>query len=70
MRSPGDFPLWHATAPIYLAMERGWHFKVYAGETRPRLQGSTLTAFELLQAGVDLTLITDNMVALVMSRVK
>lgn len=59
-----------ATAPIYLARERGWNFKVFAGETRPRLQGSTLTAFELQQAGIDVTLITDNMAAVVMSQGK
>lgn len=59
-----------ATAPFYLAKEKGWQFKVYADETRPRLQGSTLTAFELRQAGIDVTLITDNMAAMVMSQGK
>lgn len=59
-----------ATAPIYLAKERGRHFKVYAGETRPRLQGSALTAFELQQAGIDVTVITDSMAAVVMSQGK
>ena len=42
-----------ATAPMYLAKEKGWDFKVYADETRPRLQGSTLTALELSRAGID-----------------
>lgn len=59
-----------ATAPFYLAKERGWNFKVYADETRPRLQGSTLTALELQRAGIDVTLITDNMAAMVMSQGK
>jgi methylthioribose-1-phosphate isomerase len=59
-----------ATAPMYLARERGMSFKVYAGETRPRLQGSTLTALELQQAGIDVTLITDNMAAVVMAEGK
>lgn len=59
-----------ATAPMYLAKEKGWNLKVFADETRPRLQGSTLTAFELHQAGIDVTLITDNMAAFVMSQEK
>lgn len=59
-----------ATAPFYLAKERGWDFKVYADETRPRLQGSTLTALELQRAGIDVTVITDNMAAMVMSQGK
>ncbi len=57
-----------ALAPIYLAQERGWNIKVFADETRPLLQGSRLTAFELMEAGVDVTLITDNMAAMVMSK--
>ena len=36
-----------ATAPIYLGEERGYHFHVFADETRPLLQGARLTAFEL-----------------------
>ncbi|EPD51917.1 S-methyl-5-thioribose-1-phosphate isomerase [Paenisporosarcina sp. FSL H8-0542] len=59
-----------ATAPMYLAKEKGWDFKVYADETRPRLQGSTLTALELSRAGIDVTVITDNMAAMVMSQGK
>jgi methylthioribose-1-phosphate isomerase len=59
-----------ATAPMYLAKERGWNLKIYADETRPRLQGSTLTAFELQQAGIDVTVITDSMAAVVMSQGK
>ncbi len=57
-----------ATAPMYLAKERGWNLKVYADETRPVLQGARLTAFELMQAGIDVTLITDNMAGHVMSK--
>ena len=40
-----------ALAPVYLGQERGYHFKVYADETRPLLQGARLTAFELQKAG-------------------
>lgn len=55
-----------ATAPIYLGLERGYNFRVFADETRPLLQGSRLTAYELHSAGVDVTLICDNMSATVM----
>ena len=55
-----------ATAPIYLGEERGYHFRVFADETRPLLQGARLTAFELQSSGVDVTLICDNMSATVM----
>ena len=50
-----------ATAPIYLAHEKGLNIKVYADETRPLLQGARLTAFELSSAGIDVTLLCDNM---------
>lgn len=59
-----------ATSPMYLAQEKGWHLKIYSDETRPRLQGSTLTALELFKAGIDVTVITDNMAAMVMSQGK
>lgn len=55
-----------ATAPIYLGQERGYGFKVFADETRPLLQGARLTAYELHSAGVDVTLICDNMASTVM----
>ena len=55
-----------ATAPIYLGEERGYHFHVFADETRPLLQGARLTAYELLSSGVDVTLICDNMASMVM----
>ncbi|MGG4035521.1 S-methyl-5-thioribose-1-phosphate isomerase [Paenibacillus cisolokensis] len=57
-----------ALAPIYLAKERGIDIRVFADETRPVLQGARLTAFELQQAGVDVTLICDNMAGMVMSK--
>ena len=50
-----------ATAPMYLAKEKGYNIKVYVDETRPLLQGSRLTAFELSSAGIDVTLVCDNM---------
>ncbi|MGG5253589.1 S-methyl-5-thioribose-1-phosphate isomerase [Neobacillus sp. SM06] len=52
-----------ALAPFYLAKERNIPLKVFASETRPVLQGARLTTWELLQAGIDVTLITDNMAA-------
>lgn len=55
-----------ATAPMYLGHERGYNFKVFCDETRPLLQGARLTAFELQSAGLDTTLICDNMAPTVM----
>lgn len=55
-----------ALAPVYLGEERGYRFKVFADETRPLLQGARLTAYELQKAGVDVTLICDNMASSVM----
>ena len=55
-----------ATAPIYLGHERGYNFRVFADETRPLLQGARLTAYELHSAGIDVTLICDNMASTVM----
>lgn len=57
-----------ATAPIYLGQERGYNFHVFADETRPLLQGARLTAYELHSSGVDVTLICDNMSAMVMKK--
>lgn len=59
-----------ATAPIYLGTQRGYHFRVFADETRPLLQGARLTAYELQAAGVDVTLLCDNMVSTIMKRGK
>ena len=55
-----------ALAPIYVAQEQGKTIRVFADETRPLLQGSRLTAWELMQAGIDVTLICDNTAAHVM----
>ncbi|MEH7386734.1 S-methyl-5-thioribose-1-phosphate isomerase [Bacillus sp. JJ1521] len=52
-----------ALAPFHLAAQQGKNLSVYASETRPVLQGARLTTWELLQSGVDVTLITDNMAA-------
>lgn len=57
-----------ALAPIYLGQEQGYSFKVFADETRPLLQGARLTAYELQKAGVDVTLLCDNMAASVMQK--
>jgi len=55
-----------ALAPVYVAHERGKRVAVIADETRPLLQGARLTAWELMQAGIDVTLITDSMAGRVM----
>ncbi len=52
-----------ALAPVYVATEQGKKVSVYADETRPLLQGSRITAWELGEAGVDVTVIADNMAA-------
>ena len=54
--------------PFLLAAERGIHIRVFADETRPLLQGARLTSYELQRAGVDVTLICDNMAATVMKK--
>ncbi len=59
-----------ATAPVYIAKERGWNIKVYADETRPYLQGARLTTYELKRAGIEVTLICDSMAGMVMSQGK
>jgi len=55
-----------ATAPMYVAHESNVPFRVFADETRPLMQGSRLTSWELQQAGVDVTLICDDMAGAVM----
>ncbi len=55
-----------ATAVMYLGQEKGYNFKIFADETRPLLQGARLTAYELHSSGLDVTLICDNMSAMVM----
>lgn len=59
-----------ALAPIYLAHEQGRKVHVYVDETRPLLQGSRLTAWELLHAGISCTLITDGAAAALMRQAK
>ncbi|MBN1818620.1 MAG: S-methyl-5-thioribose-1-phosphate isomerase [Sedimentisphaerales bacterium] len=59
-----------ALAPMYVAHEQGKRFHVYVDETRPLLQGARLTAWELLQAGIDVTLICDNMAGMLMKQRK
>jgi methylthioribose-1-phosphate isomerase len=62
----------HGTAlsPLYEAHRKKIPFRVYADETRPLFQGSRLTAWELNAAGIDVTLICDNMAASVMQQKK
>lgn len=55
-----------ALAIIFTAHEQGKKISVFADETRPLLQGARLTTWELMQAGIDVTLISDNMSAQVM----
>ncbi len=55
-----------AIGPMLLGRERGMNFRVFSDETRPLLQGARLTSFELQKAGVDVTLICDNMASIVM----
>ena len=57
-----------ATAPMYLGHERGYNFHVFCDETRPLLQGARLTAYELKDSGLNVTLICDNMSASVMKK--
>jgi methylthioribose-1-phosphate isomerase len=59
-----------ALGVIYSAKVKGKRIKVFACETRPLLQGSRLTAWELDQCGVDVTLISDNTAASLMSEKK
>jgi methylthioribose-1-phosphate isomerase len=59
-----------ALAPLFEAQKNGKNFKVYADETRPLLQGARLTAWELMQAGIDITLICDNMAGALMKEGK
>jgi len=62
----------HGTAlgVLYSAKQQGKSFDVFAGETRPFLQGARLTAWELARNGIPVTLITDNMAATFMRQRK
>jgi methylthioribose-1-phosphate isomerase len=55
-----------ALGPMLLGRARGMNFRVFADETRPLLQGARLTSYELHRAGIDVTLICDNMASIVM----
>ena len=55
-----------ALGPLFLGKERGMNFHVFSDETRPLLQGARLTSYELQKAGIDVTLICDNMASIVM----
>ena len=57
-----------AQGPFYLAREKGMNIHVWVDETRPLLQGARLTSYELTRAGVDCTLICDNMANIVMKQ--
>jgi methylthioribose-1-phosphate isomerase len=57
-----------ALAPVYAAHERGIPVSVFAGETRPLLQGGRLTAWELTRAGITVTLVTDSMAGALMAQ--
>jgi methylthioribose-1-phosphate isomerase len=57
-----------ATAPIFLARAEGLRMQVWVSETRPRLQGAALTAWELRERGVDHVLIADDAGAFLMQR--
>ena len=59
-----------ALAVMFSAHEAGKNIHVFADETRPLLQGARLTTWELMQAGIDVTLICDNMAAQVMKEGK
>ena len=59
-----------ALAPVYRAAEKGRRLHVFVDETRPLLQGSRLTAWELTKAGIPMTLICDSMAATVFARGK
>ncbi|MEM1852249.1 MAG: S-methyl-5-thioribose-1-phosphate isomerase [Thermofilaceae archaeon] len=57
-----------ATAPLYVAHEKGKRFRVIALETRPYLQGARLTAWELKMAGIEVKIATDNAIGIIMQR--
>lgn len=59
-----------ALGVIYVAHEQGKNIKVFADETRPLLQGARLTAWELKEAGIPVTLIADSVAAMLMRQGK
>ncbi len=56
--------------PLLYGAEQGYRFHAFIDETRPLMQGARLTAFELMNAGIDCTLICDNAAGLLMSQGK
>jgi len=59
-----------ALGVIYAARESGKEVKVYVDETRPLLQGSRLTAWELIESGIDVTVICDSAAGFLMKQKK
>lgn len=59
-----------ALGPVYLAQQMGYSPRVFVDETRPRLQGARLAAYELMRDGVDTTLVCDSMASSLMSQGK
>ncbi|MCL1823274.1 MAG: S-methyl-5-thioribose-1-phosphate isomerase [Oscillospiraceae bacterium] len=59
-----------ALGGLILGHERGYQFKAFCCETRPLMQGARLTAYELVEEGIDTTLICDNMASKLMSEGK
>jgi methylthioribose-1-phosphate isomerase len=59
-----------ALSVMFEAQKKGRSFRVYADETRPLLQGARLTAWELRQAGIDVTVVCDNMAGWLMKEGK
>ncbi len=57
-----------ALAPMYAGHDKDYNFKVFTDETRPLLQGSRLSSYELFKAGIDVTVICDNMASIVMKQ--
>ncbi|MFO7612906.1 MAG: S-methyl-5-thioribose-1-phosphate isomerase [Clostridia bacterium] len=57
-----------ATSVFYVGKEKGIDFKVFVDETRPWLQGSRLTAYELMENDIDVTIISDGAAAHLMDR--
>lgn len=57
-----------ATAPMLIARDQGKNIRVIADETRPVLQGARLTSWELMQVGIDVTLITDSTAGVLMQK--
>jgi methylthioribose-1-phosphate isomerase len=57
-----------ALSPMHVGAEQGMKFRVYCDETRPLLQGSRLSAYEMVLAGMETTVLCDNMAASLMKK--